>query len=230
MGYPTPYRAPTERWIRVRAADTWVADSRHAVLDVDFGPGRGPTYLIPAEDVRTDLLTGDGDLHCDGEVLRGVARRIDDMWTFTWDGRVRWFEEALEVVVHARDPRSRVDAMPSERHVAIHVAGELVAESRTPHALFETGLPPRWYLPMQDVRQDLLEPSDLRTSCPYKGTARYWHVRAGGELHRNLAWSYPQPIPECPRITGLVAFFDEKVDVTLDGEPQERPVTPFSDS
>jgi uncharacterized protein (DUF427 family) len=228
MGYPTPYQEPSQRWIRVRAGDTWVADSRRAQLRVEFGPDRRPTYLLPPEDVRTDLLTEDGDLRLDGEVLEGVAQRIDGLWTFAWDGRVTWFEEAMEVVVHARDTRSRVDTMPSERHVAIHVAGELVAESRTPHALFETGLPPRWYLPMQDVRQDLLEPSDSLSSCPYKGTARYWHVRAGGELHRDLAWSYPQPIPECPRITGLVAFYDEKVDVTIDGERQERPVTPFS--
>jgi uncharacterized protein (DUF427 family) len=228
MGYPGRRVEPTERWIRVRAGDTWVADSRRAQLLVDFGPDRRPTYLLHDEDVRTDLLNEDGDLRVDGEVLAGVAERIDGLWTFAWDGRVRWFEEASEVVVHARDTRSRIDAMPSERHVRIHVAGDLVAESRTPHALFETGLPPRWYLPMQDVRQDLLEPSDSQTSCPYKGTARYWHVRAGGELHRDLAWSYPEPIPECPRIAGLVAFYDEKVDVTLDGERLQRPITPFS--
>ena len=66
------------------------------------------------------------------------------------------------------------------------------------------------------------------TSCPYKGTARYWDVRAGGELHRDLAWSYPEPIAECGRVAGLIAFFDERVDLTIDGVPQERPVTPWS--
>jgi uncharacterized protein (DUF427 family) len=220
---------PTQRWIRVRAGDTWVADSRRAQLLIEYGPGRLPTYLLPAEDVRTDLLSDDGDLRVDGQVLEGVARRTEDgMWTFAWDGRVAWFEEAAEVFVHPRDPRHRVDALPSERHVEIRVGGELVADSHAPHALFETNLPTRWYLPAQDVRDGLLEPSDTVTSCPYKGTARYWHVRAGGELHRDIAWSYPEPIAECGRVAGLVAFFDERVDLTIDGVPQERPVTPWS--
>jgi uncharacterized protein (DUF427 family) len=81
---------------------------------------------------------------------------------------------------------------------------------------------------MEDVRQELLVPSDLVTSCPYKGSARYWSVRAGGELHEDVAWSYPDPIPELPRVRDLVAFYDEHVDVTIDGERQERPVTPWS--
>jgi len=215
---------PTPRWIRVRAGDTWVADSRRAQLRIEYGPGRLPTYLLPAEDVRTDLLTENGDLHVDGRVIPGVARREGALWTFAWDGRVSWFEEAAEVFVHPRDPRHRVDAIPSERHIEIRVDGELVADSRMPHALFETNLPIRWYLPAADVRGDLLEPSDTATACPYKGTARYWHVRG----HEDVAWSYPEPIPECPRIAGLIAFFDERVDLTIDGEPQERPVTPWS--
>ena len=105
-----------------------------------------------------------------------------------------------------------------------------MADTRRPVALFETGLPPRWYLPADDVRGDVLEPSDTVTSCPYKGTARYWHVRAGDGLLRDLAWSYPEPIPEQPRIAGLVAFFDERVEVTLDGEVQTPPVTPWTPS
>jgi uncharacterized protein (DUF427 family) len=232
---PTPRLEPTPRWIRVRAGDTWIADSRRAQLLVWFGPGRLPTYVLPPEDVRTDLLTPEGDLHLDGRVLERVATRFGDddpaptgHWTFTWDGRLSWFEEAMEVAVHARDPTKRVDAMPSERHVEIRVGGELVAESRSAHALFETGLPTRWYLPARDVRHDLLEHSDTSTSCPYKGTARYWHVRVGGELHDDLAWSYPQPIPECPRIAGLIAFFNERVEVTIDGERQTAPRTPWS--
>lgn len=102
---------------------------------------------------------------------------------------MQWFEEALEIHVHARDPPKRVDAVPSERHVRVELAGELVAESRRPLALFETSLPTRWYLPAHDVAWDKLEPSDTVTQCPYKGTARYWSVRAGGQLHRDVAWS-----------------------------------------
>ena len=175
-------------------------------------------------------------LRFDGRILEGVARRFGDdgpegtqgLWTFTWDGRVGWYEEAMEVVVHPRDPKHRVDAVPSDRHVVVQIAGEVVADSRRPHAVFETNLPTRWYLPMQDVRQELLEPSEKVTACPYKGTARYWSVRAGGEWHDDIIWSYPEPIPEQPRIAGLVAFFDERVDLTLDGELQERPLSPWS--
>ena len=94
--------------------------------------------------------------------------------------------------------------------------------------LFETTLPVRYYLPFEDVRRDLLEPSDLVTMCPYKGTARYWSVRAGGELVPDLFWSYPDPIPENPKIKDLVAFFNERVDLTVDGGLQDRPQTPWS--
>ena len=219
---------PTSRWIRVRAGDVWVADSRRATLLVEYGPGRLPTYILPPEDVRTDLLTPDGDLRLNGQVLEGVAEQLENGWTFTWDGRVTWFEEAAEVVVHPRDPKHRVDAIASERHVVVEVGGEVVAESRRPTALFETSLPTRWYLPPEDVRQDLLEPSSKVTSCPYKGTARYWSVRVGDTLHDDIAWSYPEPVVECPRIAGLVCFFNERVDLTIDGVRQDRPSTPWS--
>lgn len=98
----------------------------------------------------------------------------------------------------------------------------------SPAALFETTLPTRWYLPTEDVSLDLLEPSDLRTTCPYRGRASFFSVRAGGELHRDLAWTYPNPLPECPGVRDRICFFNERVDITIDGEPQRRPVTPWS--
>jgi uncharacterized protein (DUF427 family) len=245
---PAPRLEPSPRWVRVRAGAVWVADSREALLLAWYGPSTLPSYWFPARDVRTDLLRPSDAARNDGmvahdvlagdAVLTGAATlfrdppaplaAVRDHWSFTWDGRLSWFEEALEVHVHARDTTKRVDVLPSERHVRVELAGELVAESRRPHALFETSLPTRWYLPPEDVRQELLEPSETVTSCPYKGTARYWSVRAGGELHRDVAWSYPDPIPECPRIAGLVAFFNERVDIVVDGVPQQRPFTPWS--
>jgi uncharacterized protein (DUF427 family) len=223
MEPPAPRLEPTPRWVRVRAGDEWVADSRRALLLAWYGPNMLPTYCFPAEDVRIDLLPALGDA-----AVQPRMAGAEGMWTFTWDGRVQWFEEAMEVFVHAKDPATRVDAVPSERHVRVEIAGELVAESRRPHALFETTLPTRWYLPAEDVRQDLLEPSDTVSQCPYKGTARYWSVRAGGRLHPDVAWSYPDPIPENPRIAGLIAFFNEKADLTIDGALEARPVTPWS--
>ena len=249
MEVPAPRVEPSPRWVRVRAGDRWVADSRRALLLAWYGPGMLPTYCFPADDVRIDLLRpssgiGTSPLVVDHDVVSGdhVLERaaqlfmefpppLSDLkshWSFAWDGRVSWFEEALEIHVHARDPSKRVDVVPSDRHVRVEIAGELVAESRRPHALFETSLPTRWYVPVDEVRWDLLEPSDTVTMCPYKGTARYWSVRAGGELHPDLAWSYPEPVVECPRIAGLVSFFNEKVDLVIDGVAQLRPVTPWS--
>ena len=245
---PEPRVEPTPRWVRVRAGDTLIADSRRALLLAWYGPAMLPTYCFPTDDVRHDLLapsavgsggfTVDHDVRIGDQVLERAAQRfvsppprlsaLEGHWSFTWDGRLRWFEEALEVHVHARDPWKRVDAVPSDRHVRVEIGGELVAESRRPHALFETFLPTRWYLPADDVAWDKLEPSGTVTLCPYKGTARYWSVRAGGELRRDVAWSYAEPVIECPRIAGLVAFLNEKVDLTIDGVLQARPQTPWS--
>jgi uncharacterized protein (DUF427 family) len=233
----------------VRAANTEIANSRRALLLAWYGPGMLPTYCLPTEDVATELLRPHGtpatdgfmvdhDLHAGDVVLARAARlfhcapapleALNDHWTFTWDAGLSWFEEALEVHVHARDPAKRVDVVPSDRHVIVQLDGETVAESRRPHALFETWLPTRWYLPFEDVRQDLLVASDTVTRCPYKGTATYSSMRIGATVHRDIAWTYERPIPECPRIAGLLAFFNEKVDLILDGERQHRPRTPWS--
>lgn len=245
---PAPRVEPTPRWVRVRAGDVWVADSRRALLLAWYGPGMLPTYCMPQADVHTDLLRrpeGAADAPivphdvCLGEeLLEGAATLFRDptgplsalrgLWSFTWDGRLSWFEEALEVSVHARDPSKRVDVVPSTRHVRVELGGELVAESRRAHGLFETALPTRWYFPAEDVRQDLLQPSETVSTCPYKGTANYWSVQVGDGLHRDVAWSYPEPAIECPRIRNLLAFFNEKVDLVVDGIRQERPYTPWS--
>ena len=108
------------------------------------------------------------------------------------------------------------------------MAGEVVAETYRPHVLFETSLPPRYYIPRMDVRLDLLERTDTVTQCPYKGKAEYWSVRAGGALHKDLVWSYPFPIPECSKVEQLMSFFNEKVDIYVDGELEERPITQWS--
>jgi uncharacterized protein (DUF427 family) len=243
---------PSPRGVRVRAGDSLVADSRRALLLSWYGPGMLPTYCLPPEDVDTSLLTraadpGPGlggvtvphDVRAGDRVLAGVAHLFRDPpqqlaalaghWTFAWDAGLSWFEEAMEVHVHARDPRHRVDVVPSDRRVRVELDGVVLAESARPHALFETSLPTRWYLPADDVRDEALEPSDTVTSCPYKGTARYWSARVGDGLRRDVAWSYPDPIPECPRVAGLVCFFNERVDLVVDGERQDRPVTPWSE-
>ncbi len=93
--------------------------------------------------------------------------------------------------------------------------------------LFETHITPRYYLPREDVRLDLLTPTDTRTTCAYKGHATYWAIEVGG-VQRDIAWTYEEPLPDAAAITKHVAFFDEHVDVVVDGERRERPVTPWS--
>ena len=112
--------------------------------------------------------------------------------------------------------------------LCISADSDRIAESRRPVLLFETGLPVRFYLPKTHVRMDLLERGELVTQCPYKGRAESYAVRAAGRLHENLAWSYPAPLPESQKIVGLLAFYNEKVDLFVDGVPQERPSTHFS--
>jgi uncharacterized protein (DUF427 family)/RimJ/RimL family protein N-acetyltransferase len=208
-GFAGPPRQaePTPRRIRVLAGDEWVADSRRALLVIQYPPAGLPTYAIPEADA-----TG-------GEpILPGHV-------TFPWDGSVQWYEEATPVFVHARDPHKRVDVLRSDRHVRIALDGVTLAESDRPVALFESPLPvPRWYLPPQDVCTELLQPSDTVTFCPYKGRAEY---RSYGD-EADLCWHYAFPLPECGIVRDHIAFFDERVDVWLDGELQDRPLTPWS--
>src|SRR5205085_11426640 len=122
----------------------------------------------------------------------------------------------------------RVDVVDSSRHVRVSVNGEVVAETTRPKLLFETGLPTRYYIPPEDVRAEALLPSDTVTRCPYKGTAAYRSVSAGGEQEEALVWIYEEPIPTAAGIAGQLAFFNERVDLDVDGERQERPRTQWS--
>ena len=139
-----------------------------------------------------------------------------------------WYEEDDEIFVHARDPYTRVDVLNSSRAVRVEVDGKVVAETKRPRLLFETGLPTRYYIPKQDVRMDLLERSESTTRCPYKGVASYWSLRLGNKHYQDLVWSYEAPIPECPKIENLLCFYNEKVDLYIDGERQDRPHTHWS--
>jgi uncharacterized protein (DUF427 family) len=121
-----------------------------------------------------------------------------------------------------------VDILASSRHVRVELDGVTVADSRQPRILFETGLPPRYYLPLTDLRMDLLRPTQTSSHCPYKGTASYWTVDTGQAEHRDVVWMYRYPLPESQKVAGLACFYNEKVDLFLDGEPQERPRTHFS--
>ena len=203
-----------------------------------------PTYYFPAEDVRPALLVPDGQIvhspsRGDGQLFTviagskqaaGAALRFEqspfeelrDAIRIDWAAMDAWFEEDEQVFTHPRDPYTRVDILPSSRHVRVEVDGVPIADSTKPTLLFETGLPVRYYLPKTHVRLELLEPSDSVTHCPYKGQAEYWSIRAGETVYADIAWSYPTPLPESQKIDGLVSFYNEKVDIYVDGVLQER--------
>ena len=122
----------------------------------------------------------------------------------------------------------RITITPAHKHVEIVVNGETVAVSDRPVLLDETGLPTRYYLPRDDVRSDVLRPSESATTCPFKGQASYWSVEVGGDVFHDLVWTYESPIPSAEGITGLLCFYNERVDITVDGEPLPRPETPLA--
>jgi uncharacterized protein (DUF427 family) len=135
-----------------------------------------------------------------------------------------WYEEDERNFGHPRDPFHRIDIVHSSRHVRVEAGGEVLAESSDPYLLFEPPLPVRYYLPAEELRRDLLQPSDMKTYCAYKGRASYWSV--GDE--QDLVWSYPEPLRDAVEIAGRMAFFNERVDIVVDGERSQRPLTPWS--
>jgi uncharacterized protein (DUF427 family) len=241
---------PSPRWVRVRFGGETIADSKHVLLLRERG--HLPVYYFPPQDVRQDLLTPTAhSTHCPYKgdasywtIQVGAHVAKDAVWSyrdplperrdiagyqaFYWNRVDAWFEEEEEVFVHPRDPYHRVDVLPSSRQVRVEIAGQTVAESTRPLLLFETGLPTRYYLPREDVRLELLEATTRVTRCPYKGRASYWSARVGEQVIADVVWSYVEPIAECPKIAGLLCFFNERVDIFVDGELQERPHTPWS--
>jgi uncharacterized protein (DUF427 family)/catechol 2,3-dioxygenase-like lactoylglutathione lyase family enzyme len=209
-----------------------------------------PAYYLPVADVRTELLVptatvthspSRGDAHhftvkVAGKEAKDAALRYVDspieelreLIRLDWNAMDGWFEEDEEVYTHPRDPYTRVDILATSRRVRVELDGVVLAESTHARVLFETALPPRWYLPKTDLRMDLLVPTGTATHCPYKGQAQYWSVRLGDCLVEDLAWSYRTTLPESQKIVGLVAFHNEEVDLFVDDRLQERPRTKFS--
>jgi uncharacterized protein (DUF427 family) len=211
-----------------------------------------PVYYVPEENLQHDLLEpSDKQTHCPhkGEasyrsIRVGDRFEPDAVWNypepidpaaflsghaaFYWGKLDEWWVEDEQVFGHPRDPYHRIDTYRTTRPVRVSVDGAVVAESTRAVALFESGLPPRFYLPAEDVRMELLEPSETKTRCAYKGVASYLHVRAGDTFHEDLAWTYPEPERDALSVRDLICFFNERVDLEVGGEAQERPVTQWS--
>jgi uncharacterized protein (DUF427 family) len=153
---------------------------------------------------------------------------LDGYVRFDWEALDAWFEEDEEVFVHPRNPYTRVDALRSTRRIRVELEGVTLAESSSPVLLFETGLPTRYYLNRTDVDFTRLEPSATVSACPYKGrTSGYWSIRVAEALHEDLAWAYDFPTAGLQAVAGLIAFYNEKVDIFLDGQELPRPSTHF---
>jgi uncharacterized protein (DUF427 family) len=233
---------PTTKRLRAFLGHTAVFDTVKAVL-VWEGP-HFPVYYVPAADVTEGALVPSD--RTERSPSRGVARfwsvrggdrvaqdaarqypaspfePLRDLVRFEWDAMDSWFEEDEQVFTHARDPHHRIDILRSSRHVEVIVSGVVVADSRRPTLLFETGMLTRYYLPLTDVRTDLLRSSSTATSCPYKGSASYWSLDVEGERLDDVVWTYPSPLAESARIAGLACFYNERLDIRVDGVLQER--------
>jgi uncharacterized protein (DUF427 family) len=214
--------------------------------------GRLPVFYFPLDDVRGDLLEPSGK---SAEMTgKGVASyrslTVGDRtapnaaWVFEepvaeagflaghvafeWAAIDEWFTEDEQVFGHPRDPYSRIEVLKSTRHVRVSLHGELLAETRRAKVLYETALPPRFYIPPEDLRGELLIASPSRSRCAYKGSASYWHVRVGDRIVEDLVWCYRDPHHEVAPVADHFCFFNERVDLDVDGVRGERPKTQWS--
>jgi uncharacterized protein (DUF427 family) len=247
------HRVSTEQGdahVVVRHDGTVLADSRSPVLLHETG--LRVRYYLPRGDVRLELLEPSAtrtrcpwkgeasywSIDVEGHTAEDAvweyrepnedAPPIKGYFAIFWHQMDRWLEEDEELEGHVRDPYHRVDVLDSSRHVKVSLDGVVLAETKRPKALFETGLPSRWYIPLEDVKLEHLERSATETICAYKGRASTFSVRVNGEVQKDLAWTYPDPRRDVERIRGHVCFYNEFVDIEVDGEPQERPQSPFA--
>jgi uncharacterized protein (DUF427 family) len=246
----TDHTEPAPRRVRATLGGELIFDSTRARYVWEWA--YYPQYYIPVEDIDERFLV---DEHHEQRLRQGTACRhglraggvdrpgavrifgdeaiggVTGTARFDWDALDAWYEEDEQVFVHARNPYVRVDALRSHRHVRVSLEGITLAESGTPVLVFETGLPTRYYFDRTDVDFGHLVPTGTQTACPYKGvTSAYWSVRTGDEVrggHQDLAWAYDFPTRQLLPIAGLVAFYNEKTDIDVDGMRLPRARTHF---
>lgn len=243
----------TEKWVRATLGGETVVDSTRALLV--WEPRRVvPSYAVPIEDMQLELVPASSavpaaeppilhpgipfavhsargaslTVRAGGEERADAAFQPDDAdlagyVVLDFDAFDAWYEEAERIVAHPREPYHDVDIRPSSRHIRVELDGRLLAESTRPTLAFETSLPTRFYLPREDIVADL-RPSTTTTYCAYKGEASYWSV----EGLEDVAWTYREPLHDAGRLAGLVAFYDELVDITIGENRRARPDTEFS--
>jgi uncharacterized protein (DUF427 family) len=191
-----------------------------------------PPVLSPRQGFTVHSASGTAyDIETAQGTLPGAAfvpddPELSDYAVLDWAAFTRWFEEGEEVRGHPREPFHSIRCLPSDRHVVVEVDGQVVADTHRAVMLLETMLPPRWYIPQEDVRMDLLTRSDSHTICAYKGQASYWSY---GDA-TDIVWTYEDPRHEAQPVRGLLSFYAEFSDYVVDGERIPRPVTEWSRS
>ena len=191
-----------------------------------------PPALNPLQRFAVHSTTGRAyDIETPGGLLPAAAFVVDDpdlegYAVLDWHAFSRWFEEGEEVRGHPREPFHSIRCLQSDRHVVVEIDGQVVADTSQAVLLTETMLPPRWYVPREDVRMDLLTRSDTHTICAYKGQASYWSY---GDV-ADIVWTYEEPRYEAEPVRNLVCFYAEHTDYVVDGERVPRPVTDWSRS
>jgi len=231
------FAEPLRRRMRVKYADRWIADSDDVVLLHE--PGRYPVAYFRVEDIVAGGLepsthsTTHRDLgatawytvrsgeqstdraawqHTD---LPPYAQVMEGRVAFAWRAMDSYYEEEERIVGHAADPYHRIDIRQTSRHLVVRHGDQVIADSHGPLVLFESGFAPRWYVPRADVNEAALTPVDGQTFCPYKGVCSYYDI---ADAHQ-AAWYYPQAWEEVKRITDMVSFEPDKVQIELDGVP-----------
>jgi uncharacterized protein (DUF427 family) len=196
------YVEPHPRRVRAMVGDRTVVDSERALLV--HRRGRPPGYAFPAADVAEGVAT-EPEPDAEGYV------------TVAWDSVDAWYEEDQPLQGHyPRNPYHRVDILPTGRHLRVEVAGAVLVDVTGGLALYETALAPKLYVPREQVRMDLLAPSDTTTYCGYKGTASYWSAVVDGVTHADVAWTYEDPFDESVAIRGLLSFEASRCTVVHD--------------
>lgn len=208
----------------VRRSDPQPATPDPSSYPPILGPESFAPHLSPGTVVEVEL---------GGSTLPGAGFVADDpdlegLVVLDFSAFDTWRLEEEELVGHPHDPFKRIDVLSTSRSVEIRLEGQLLASSVRPLVLVETHLPVRWYFPPEDVRLDLLEPSETRSTCAYKGHASYLSLVDGSAAGRDIAWRYLSPLDDALRVKDHICFWSERTDVTVDGEQVRRPVTPWS--
>ncbi|MFD0137644.1 DUF427 domain-containing protein [Streptomyces sp. NPDC127159] len=243
---PVGHVEPVPRRIRGLIGGRVVFDTRGALYVWEWRAY--PQFSIPVEDLVEGVLIDDDHtehhgagparrhtLRVGSELREGAAwvweegspERLLNTVRFDWDALDSWFEEDEPVFVHPRSPYSRVDALRSASSVRVELDGVVLAEAPNCVKLFETGLPTRYYVERMQVDWTKLRRSDTVTRCPYKGTTSgYWSFDSDTASHEDIVWAYDFPTVHANRIAGLAAFYNEHVDLYVDGVLLPRPTDP----